>query len=81
MTTSDFLDAVCDALRRPPGTLMLDDTPQTVEEWDSVGHLSIIATVDAELGVETDTPELQMFSSLRQLVDALKAKGVLENDA
>ena len=78
MNTSQFLDTICEALAREPGTLSLNDTTDTVEEWDSVGQLSIIATIDAELHVPVDSEEMQSFTSLRQLVDILKARGALE---
>lgn len=79
MTTQEFLDTICEALNRDAGSLSLEDTPASVEEWDSVGHLSIVATVDSELDVAADSEELQTFDSLGQLVSALKAKGALED--
>lgn len=79
MKTDAFLDVLCEALNRDPGTLTLADTPETVEEWDSVGHLSIVATVDGELGVSADEAEMQSFGSIGDLVTALKARGALED--
>jgi len=79
MTTSQFLDAVCESLSRDAGTLNLDDTPESVPEWDSVGHLAIISTIDSELGVSPDEPDLRNFKSIRQLVAALKRMGALED--
>ncbi len=78
MKTADFLNQLCESLNRDPGTLTLDDTTETVEQWDSVGHLSIIATID-QLGVDVDSEEMQNFTSVRELVDRLKAKGTLED--
>jgi acyl carrier protein len=78
--TAEFLDAICEAIGRPVGSLALDDTPSTVAEWDSVGHLGIIATIDASFGIPTDSEDLQRFASLRQLVDALRSRGVVLED-
>lgn len=75
----EFLDALCASLNREPGSITLDDTPDSLAEWDSVGHLSIIATVDQELSVPVDEEEMQTFTSIGQLVDRLKARGVLED--
>ncbi|NQT87196.1 hypothetical protein HQ560_10560 [bacterium] len=76
------MDAICEALELEAGSLSLDDSPETVPMWDSIGHLSIIGVIDAELDVETDEDEgLQRFASIRELVDRLKAKGALEDDA
>ncbi len=79
MKTSDFLDLVCKALRRTAGSLSLDDTPETVAEWDSVGHLAIIDTLDSALGVDVEDRDLHAFTSLRQLVTSLKARGALKD--
>ena len=79
MKVKEFLDAVCRSLNRAPGSLSVDDTPKSVPEWDSVGHLSIIATITEALGIPASDGELQDFDSLGQLVDRLKARGVLED--
>jgi len=78
--TREFLDAVCDALRREPGSLGLEDTPSTVVEWDSVGHLAILATVDSKLSIPIDESDVQQFGSLRELVEKLRSKGVVLDD-
>ena len=74
----EFLNEVCDVLGREPGSIQLSDTPATIEEWDSVGHLSIISTVDEFLGVPVDDQEMQNFDSIAQLVERLKARGALD---
>ena len=79
MRVEDFLNKICDALGKEPNTLTLDDTTETVEEWDSVGHLSMVAVMDEELGIAIDDEELLDFNSMRTLVDRLKAKGALED--
>ena len=79
MKVEEFLNRICDALGKKPNTLTLNDTTETVEEWDSVGHLSMIAVMDEELGVAVDDEELLDFNSMRTLVDRLKAKGALED--
>jgi acyl carrier protein len=79
MKVEDFLNKICDALGKEPNTLTLDDTTETVEEWDSVGHLSIVAVMDEELGVAVDNEELLDFDSMQTLVDRLKVRGALED--
>ena len=64
MRTNEFLDAIREAFGRNPNTLSIDDTPESVQEWDSVGHLSIIATIDEELGVPVE--EDQVLAALFQ---------------
>ena len=78
MKVNDFLNIVCEALSREPGTLTLDDTPDTVEEWDSLGHLAIVSAVNYRLHVPADDPEVVSFASLGQLAETLRRKAVLE---
>ena len=79
MKTEEFLNALCDVLGREPNTLSLDDTPESVESWDSLGHLSIIGVVDEELGVSVADQEMRDFKSIRELVDRLRARNALED--
>ena len=79
VTTPQFLDAVCEALGREPGTLTLADTNKTVPQWDSLGHLSIITLIDGDLGISPDTEEFQNFTTLSGLVESLKAKGAIQD--
>ncbi len=78
MRIGEFLDVVCDALNRQPGTLALDDTPDTVAEWDSMGHLAIVSAINYRLHVPASDPDIVSFTSLRQLAEALRRKDVLE---
>jgi len=79
MKTQDFLAAIAESLNRSPGSLKLEDTPDTIEEWDSVGHLSILSTVEEKLGFLPDGDEYMSLSSIQELVDLLKARGDLED--
>lgn len=79
MRTAEFLDTVCDALGRAPKSITLDDTPTTIEEWDSIGHLCIISTMDDALNVSVDDEELRSFRSFRELVERLRARRALED--
>ena len=78
MKTQEFLDLMCKALDRTAGTLTLEDTPQSVEQWDSIGHLMILTAI-SRLGVATDGEEFQRYSSFRDLATILKSHGVLED--
>lgn len=77
MTTLELLDELCEVLGREPGTLTLADTPNTVKEWDSIGHLSMIAMVDEELDI--DAEEIRSFKSIGELVDRLNGRNALDD--
>ncbi len=79
MKTSEFLDRVCEVLGRSPGSLSEQDSPSTVAEWDSIGHLSIIATIDEALDVSVNDQEMREFTSLGQLLERFRARHALED--
>ncbi len=57
----------------------LDDTSASVSDWDSVGHLSIISSLEAILGAEAIGKDIQQASSVRQIADALHQAGLLRD--
>jgi acyl carrier protein len=61
------------------GSLNLADSPETVKQWDSVGHLTLIATIDDCLDVSVDDEELRNFKSIGELIDRLRARNALED--
>ena len=42
-----------------------------IPEWDSVGNLAIISTLEQELGIEFPLEELFDLTSVRALIDAV----------
>ncbi len=81
MKTSEFLDQLTQALNIPPGTLKLDDTPETLPEWDSLGNLTIVGLLDSLFDLTTSAISTQPFASIGELVESLKKGGFLEDDA
>ncbi len=79
MTVAEFLNSLCGVLGREPDSLSLGDTPRTVDQWDSIGHLSIMVTIDRELGVSVEDEDMRTFTSIGQLVDRLRARNALED--
>jgi acyl carrier protein len=76
---TEFLDDLCAALGRDPGSLNLTDARADVPEWDSIGHLGILSAIDAELEVPVDDPDIRSFDTIGGLVDKLKGLGALED--
>jgi len=81
MTTGEFLDRLCEVLNRPPGSVHMDDTPETLAEWDSLGHLAIIGLVDSLFNLAISDRSLQEFKSIQELVDSLRQHGLLEDES
>jgi acyl carrier protein len=79
MKVQEFLNLLCQTLALPSNSLSLDDTPLTVPQWDSMAHLDIIGVVERKLGVAPNDAALHNFTSIRQLVERLKARNALED--
>lgn len=79
MTSAEFLNEICEVLGRDPGSLSREDTPKTVKEWDSMGHLMIISTIDEALEVSVQDEEMRNFQSIAELLDRLHSRGALQD--
>lgn len=79
MKTQELLDRIALALGRDPGSVKIEDTPDTLEEWDSMGTLQIISTIESQLNVPGQDEALRNFSSLNELFDYLRRLGALED--
>ena len=79
MTTAEFLNEICDVLGREPDSLSAEDTPKTVKEWDSMGHLTMIATIDDVLGISVEDEEMRNFRSIGELLDRLRSRNALDD--
>ena len=45
------------------GTITESDTPQTLESWDSLAHVNLIAALEQELGIiYTPEEQIDMFT-------------------
>jgi acyl carrier protein len=65
------------AFDRPVSDIGPDARPETIAEWDSVGHISLIEEVEAEFGVRLGTDEILAIHSAADLERMLTARGVL----
>jgi len=79
MKTQELLDRIALALGRDPGSVKIEDTPDTLEEWDSMGTLQIISTIESQLNVSVQDDALRNFSSISELFDHLRRRGALED--
>lgn len=74
MSTKRFLEVVEEALGMSEGTTTEEDKIIDLEEWDSVGALSVIALLDEEFGVSLDAGALQDCNTLGDLAGRILKK-------
>jgi acyl carrier protein len=54
-----------------PGALTDADSPQTIAEWDSVGHLNLVLAIEAEFGVQFSPDEMAELTSVGAIRERL----------
>ena len=47
-----------------------------VEQWDSLGHITLVAAIEDEFGVQLDTAQVIDMSSFKVALDMLRGMGV-----
>jgi acyl carrier protein len=47
-----------------------------IEEWDSVGHMGLVAAIEDEFDVQLDTDQVIDMSSFKVALDMLRGMGV-----
>lgn len=56
-----------------PETLITDELSSgDIPEWDSVGNLAVISTIEQELNVEFPLDDLFDLTSVRSIIDEVK---------
>lgn len=77
MTTHDRLAAAFEkAFGFDPKSFSLQLAPEQVPNWDSIGHMSLVATLEQEFQVQFEVDEIMEMSSPQKILDILKARGV-----
>lgn len=57
----------------------MEDSSQTLEKWDSLAQLQILMKIDqASGGKAANIPELAIALSAKDIVETLKANGLLD---
>jgi acyl carrier protein len=64
---------VSDVLGVPVSSVNADSSPQTIEAWDSVQHLSLVMALEQAIGVQFEPEEIDKMRSVAA-IEALVAK-------
>lgn len=51
-------------------------TMESVDKWDSIGQMSLVAIIEDAFGIEFEPDEVMRFTSFAAGVDILKAHGI-----
>ncbi|MGC4808091.1 acyl carrier protein [Micromonospora sp. DT233] len=77
MSLSHRLRAVfVDALELPEGTDVENLKYREIEQWDSLGHMTLVGAIEDEFDVQLDTEQVIDMSSFKVARDMLSGMGV-----
>ncbi|MEI8121626.1 MAG: acyl carrier protein [bacterium] len=79
MKTQELLNRLAVALGIPEGQLTLADSTDSIAEWDSIGHLNVLSELESHFGSVVEDNEIRRFTTIRQLVDGLRTRNLLED--
>ncbi|MBA3888903.1 MAG: acyl carrier protein [Gemmatimonadaceae bacterium] len=74
MTNDKLVELFAEGLEVDAGVLTPDTRIADVEEWNSIGWLTIMSMVDEQLGVQIESSAIRGFLTVQDVVDYLSAK-------
>lgn len=79
MALNDRLRAVfVEALELPDDVDVENLKYRDIEQWDSLGHMTLVAAIEDEFGVQLETEQVIDMSSFKVALDMLRGLGVDE---
>ena len=79
MPLTDRLRTVfVEALELPEHTDVEALKYRDIEQWDSLGHMTLVAAIEDEFGVQLETEQVIDLSSFKVALDMLRGFGVHE---
>jgi acyl carrier protein len=58
----------------PPGTVDASSSKDTVEQWDSLGHLGLMLEIEQEFAVQLGPEDMERMTSVAAIVEVLVAR-------
>jgi acyl carrier protein len=59
-----------------PKNFSLELAPEQVPNWDSIGHMNLVATLEQEFGLQFEVDEIMEMSSPQKILEILQKRGV-----
>lgn len=74
MTQNELIELFAEGLEVEPETLSPETRIEDVEEWNSIGWLTIMSLVDERLGVQIESKAIRGFQTVQEVIDYLGSK-------
>lgn len=69
MNPTEMYALIAEALEVEPGTITAETKIKDVDEWNSIGWLTIMSLVDERLNVQINSKDLREFTTAGEVVD------------
>jgi acyl carrier protein len=63
-TLNQVRDIASDIFGIPADKITAESSPQTIERWDSMQHLSLVLAVEDKFGVQFDPEEIEQMKNI-----------------
>jgi acyl carrier protein len=67
-------EIIAQVMNVPIESVKEDSSPDTIETWDSLKHMSLILTLEEEFGVQFSDEEIVRMLSVAMIIDVLTHK-------
>lgn len=68
MNVQEFIEKFAEAIEIDDACVLTPETEfRTLDEWDSLSYLSVIAMIDEEFDVQIETPEFKQQKTIQDL--------------
>ena len=74
---SKYQDAFIEAFELEDKNLLSDLKYQSIDEWDSIGHMALMAELESAFDITIKTEDLIVFESYKQGVDILSRYDII----
>ena len=74
---SKYQDAFIEAFELEDKNLLSDLKYQSIDEWDSIGHMALMAELESSFDITIKTEDLIVFESYKQGVDILSRYDII----
>lgn len=73
MTNDQIIGLIEEALEVEPGSLHVDTSISSVEEWSSIGWLTIVSALDERLGLHLAAKTIRGFQTAGDVIEYVAA--------
>lgn len=67
-------EIIAQVMNIPIESIKADSSPETIENWDSLKHMSLILTLEEEFGIQFNDEEIVEMLTVTMIIDVLNNK-------